>query len=40
MELTEKEFIDIKLRLEIILKYYKKPMMTTCTFDIFKMIKR
>lgn len=40
MKLTEKELIDIKLRLEMILRYYQKPVMTTCTFDILKMIKR
>lgn len=40
MELTEKELIDIKLRLEMILRYYQKSVMTTCIFDILEMIKR
>lgn len=40
MELTEKELIDIKLRLEMILRYYQKSVMTTYIFDILEMIKR
>lgn len=40
MELKEKELIDIKLRLEMILRYYQKSVMTPYIFDILEMIKR